>query len=61
VVPPAQAEAIANALQKHGIRHAFLPFRGEGHGLAASATIRRALEAELAFYRRALGIIPPAP
>jgi dipeptidyl aminopeptidase/acylaminoacyl peptidase len=61
VVPPAQAEAIANALLEHGIPHAYLPFAGEGHGLAASTSLRQALEAELAFYMRALGIAPPSP
>jgi dipeptidyl aminopeptidase/acylaminoacyl peptidase len=60
VVPPAQAEAIANALRERGIPHTFLPFAGEGHGLAASSSIRQALEAELAFYTRSLGITPPS-
>jgi dipeptidyl aminopeptidase/acylaminoacyl peptidase len=55
VVPPAQAEAIANALQEHRVPHTFLPFAEEGHGLAASTSIHQALDAELAFYLRALG------
>jgi dipeptidyl aminopeptidase/acylaminoacyl peptidase len=60
VVPPAQAEAIANALRERGIPHTYLRFAGEGHGLAASSSIRQALEAELAFYTRSLGITPPS-
>jgi dipeptidyl aminopeptidase/acylaminoacyl peptidase len=59
VVPPAQAEAIASALWERGIPHAFLSFAEEGHGLAASTSIRQALKAELAFYLRVLGITPP--
>ncbi len=58
VVPPVQSEAIANALREHGILHAHLRFPEEGHGLGASTSIRRALEAELAFYMRVLGVIP---
>jgi dipeptidyl aminopeptidase/acylaminoacyl peptidase len=59
VVPPAQAEAIASALWERGNPHAFLSFAEEGHGLAASTSIRQALKAELAFYLRVLGITPP--
>jgi dipeptidyl aminopeptidase/acylaminoacyl peptidase len=60
VVPPAQAETIANALRERGIPHTFLPFDQEGHGLAASTSIHQALKAELAFYTRSLGIAPPS-
>ena len=61
IVPPAQAEAIAKALREHGIPHTHLPFPREGHGLATSTSIRQALEAELAFYRRALATTTPLP
>jgi dipeptidyl aminopeptidase/acylaminoacyl peptidase len=54
IVPPAQAEAIANALRQRGIPHSYLTFREEGHGFGASTSIRRALETELAFYQQAL-------
>jgi dipeptidyl aminopeptidase/acylaminoacyl peptidase len=54
VVPPAQAEAIANALRQRGIPHTYLTFPEEGHGLSASTSIRQALETELAFYQQAL-------
>jgi dipeptidyl aminopeptidase/acylaminoacyl peptidase len=55
VVPPAQAEAMAAALDAKGIPHAYLPFPGEQHGLRQAAHIRRALEAELYFYSRVFG------
>ncbi len=58
VVPPAQSEAIANALRERGIPHARLTFPEEGHGLGASTSIRQALETELAFYKRTLGVTP---
>ena len=55
VVPPAQAETMAAALDAKGIPHAYLPFPGEQHGLRQAAHIRRALEAELYFYSRVFG------
>jgi dipeptidyl aminopeptidase/acylaminoacyl peptidase len=54
IVPPAQAQAIANALRQRGIPHTYLTFPEEGHGLSASTSIRQALETELAFYQQAL-------
>jgi dipeptidyl aminopeptidase/acylaminoacyl peptidase len=54
IVPPAQAQAIANALRQGRIPHTYLAFPDEGHGFGASTSIRRALEAELAFYQQAL-------
>jgi dipeptidyl aminopeptidase/acylaminoacyl peptidase len=55
VVPPAQAERMAAALDAKGIPYAYLAFEGEQHGFRMAATIRRALEAELCFYGRILG------
>jgi dipeptidyl aminopeptidase/acylaminoacyl peptidase len=55
VVPPAQAEAMAAALDAKGIPYAYLPFEGEQHGFRQAAHIRRALEAELYFYGRVFG------
>ncbi|HZD69823.1 MAG TPA: prolyl oligopeptidase family serine peptidase [Actinomycetes bacterium] len=54
VVPPAQAESIANALRRRGVPYSDLIFPEEGHGLSSSTSIRQGLEAELAFYQRAL-------
>jgi dipeptidyl aminopeptidase/acylaminoacyl peptidase len=55
VVPPAQAEMMAAALDAKGIPYAYLPFPGEQHGFRQAAHIRRALEAELYFYGRVFG------
>src|SRR5215470_1626292 len=59
VVPPAQSEAIATQLAEHGIRHAYLSFKGESHGFRRADTIINCLEAELSFYGQILGFQPP--
>ena len=56
VVPPAQSEMIVDALRAKGIRVAYLTFAGEQHGFRQAATVRAALDAELAFYLDVLGI-----
>jgi dipeptidyl aminopeptidase/acylaminoacyl peptidase len=58
VVPPAQAEAMAEALRAKGIPFAYLAFEGEQHGFRRAETIIRCHEAELAFYGRILGFTP---
>lgn len=58
VVPPNQAEMIVEALAAKGIPHAYLLFEGEQHGFRRSASIVRALEAELWFYGRVFGFDP---
>lgn len=58
VVPPSQSEAIVEALAANGVPHAYLAFEGERHGWRRAETIRRALEAELAFYGKVLGFAP---
>jgi len=58
VVPPNQAEAMVAALRAKGLPVAYLAFEGEGHGFRKAATIKRALEAELAFYGRVFGFTP---
>jgi dipeptidyl aminopeptidase/acylaminoacyl peptidase len=59
IVPPAQSEAIAAALAKHGIPYAYLSFEGESHGFRKAETRMTAVEAELSFYGQILGFIPP--
>jgi dipeptidyl aminopeptidase/acylaminoacyl peptidase len=59
VVPPAQSEVIAAQLAAHGIRHAYLSFKGESHGFRRADTIAACLEAELSFYGQILGFSPP--
>ncbi len=58
VVPPNQAEAMVEALDSKNIPVAYILFEGEGHGFRSGANVRRALEAELAFYGRVLGFEP---
>lgn len=55
VVPPSQAEAMAQALKAKGIPHAYLTFAGEQHGFRKAETVRRTLEAELYFYGKVFG------
>jgi dipeptidyl aminopeptidase/acylaminoacyl peptidase len=55
VVPPAQAEAMAAALDAKRIPYAYVAFPGEQHGFRQAANIRRAIEAELYFYSRVFG------
>jgi len=55
VVPPAQSEAMVEALGSRGIPVAYLAFEGEGHGFRRMETIRRTLEAELLFYAHVFG------
>ncbi|MFT4295319.1 MAG: prolyl oligopeptidase family serine peptidase [Micropruina sp.] len=59
VVPPNQAEAMASAVAAKGLDAELIVFEGEGHGFRKAETIRRALEAELAFYARTFGIVLP--
>jgi dipeptidyl aminopeptidase/acylaminoacyl peptidase len=58
VVPPAQAEAIVEALAAKRIPYAYLPFEGEGHGFRSAAAIRRSLEAQLSFLGQVFGFEP---
>ncbi len=56
VVPPEQSELIAASLNARGVPCEYITFEGEGHGFRRAENTIRALEAELAFYRRTLGI-----
>lgn len=51
VVPPNQAEAMVAALTAKGIKNAYVTFAEEGHGFRQAESIKKAIEAELAFYR----------
>ncbi|MBB2204167.1 alpha/beta hydrolase family protein [Gluconacetobacter takamatsuzukensis] len=59
VVPPAQAQAMVDALADGGIPHAHYTFEGEAHGFRREETVRRALELELDFYGRIFGFTVP--
>ncbi len=54
VVPPAQAEAMAEALRQAGQEVTLLTFEGEGHGFRRLDTLISAYRAELGFYERHL-------
>jgi len=57
-VPPSQAETMFEAVRAKGLPVAYLLFEGEQHGFRQARHIRRALEAELAFYGRIFGFAP---
>jgi dipeptidyl aminopeptidase/acylaminoacyl peptidase len=57
-VPPSQAEAMFAAVRAQGMPVAYLLFDGEQHGFRQARHIRRAFEAELAFYGRIFGFQP---
>ncbi len=59
VVPPAQAEAIRDALRRHGVPHAYVLYEGEGHGFRRRETAIHALESELAFLGQVFGFDTP--
>jgi dipeptidyl aminopeptidase/acylaminoacyl peptidase len=56
VVPPAQAQAMVEALRKRGLEAPLFLFPDEQHGFRRKETIVAALEAELGFYRKVFGI-----
>lgn len=54
VVPPAQAEAMVNALKNKKIPVQYIQFNNEGHGFRQADNIKAVYENELAFYQRFL-------
>ncbi len=58
VVPPAQAEMMAAALDEKGVPYAYVAYEGEQHGFRKAENQRRTAEAELYFYSRVLGFTP---
>jgi acetyl esterase/lipase len=58
IVPPDQAERMAEALRARGVRCDHVVFDGEGHGFRRADTITRAAELEIAFVRDVLGLAP---
>ncbi len=61
VVPPNQAERMVEALRRKGVPVVYVPFAGEQHGFRQAANIKRALDAEFAFYARVFGFTPADP
>ena len=61
VVPPNQAEMMAEAVRRKGLPVAYVPFEGEQHGFRKAENIIRSLEAELYFYGAVFGFTPADP
>ena len=59
VVPPNQAETMAEAVRANGMPVALLMFEGEGHGFRQEASIHKALAAELSFHSQVFGFPHP--
>jgi dipeptidyl aminopeptidase/acylaminoacyl peptidase len=57
VVPPEQSRSMLGALPGD-VPRAYVEFEGEGHGFREGPSIRRAVEAELAFLGRVFGFDP---
>ena len=55
VVPPNQANMMADALRAKGLPVALVLYEGEQHGFRRAENIRRSLEGELYFYSRVFG------
>ncbi len=58
VVPPAQAEMLAEAARQKHLPVALIMFEGEGHGFRSADTIKAATEAQIYFFGRILGFEP---
>jgi dipeptidyl aminopeptidase/acylaminoacyl peptidase len=58
IVPPDQSRQMYAALRANGVPTAYLEFPEEGHGFRRAENVTAALEAELAFYCRVLGVTP---
>jgi dipeptidyl aminopeptidase/acylaminoacyl peptidase len=56
IVPPSQSEKIVAALKRNGVHYEYIGFEGEQHGFRKAENLRRAVEAELAFYLKVFGI-----
>lgn len=58
VVPPNQAETMADAVRAKGLPVALIIFEGEGHGFRRADSIKAALEAQLYFLGRVFDFTP---
>jgi dipeptidyl aminopeptidase/acylaminoacyl peptidase len=66
VVPPEQAEMLAEAARRKRLPVALIMFEGEGHGFRKGETIKAATEAQIYFLGRIFGFepadrVPPIP
>jgi len=58
VVPPNQAEAMADAARAKGLPVALIMFEGEGHGFRRAETIVASYEAQVSFLAQVFGFTP---
>ncbi len=58
VVPPLQAEMLADAARRKGLPVALIMFKGEGHGFRRGETIKASIEAQIYFLSRIFGFEP---
>ena len=66
VVPPKQAEMLADAARRKSLPVALIMFEGEGHGFRKAETLKAAIQAQIYFLGRILGFepadrVPPIP
>jgi dipeptidyl aminopeptidase/acylaminoacyl peptidase len=61
IVPPNQAEMMADAVRRKGLPIAYVAFEGEQHGFRKAENVIRSLEAELYFYCVVFGFTPADP
>jgi dipeptidyl aminopeptidase/acylaminoacyl peptidase len=66
VVPPQQAEMLADAARRRQLPVALIMFQGEGHGFRRAETIKAVTEAQIYFLGRIFGFepadqVPPIP
>ncbi|OUS15699.1 peptidase [Gammaproteobacteria bacterium 50_400_T64] len=60
VVPPQQAEAMVESLEKKGLKVKYIPFSDEGHGFRQAGNTEKAMLEELKFYSEVFGFDLPA-
>ncbi|HQE32529.1 MAG TPA: DUF829 domain-containing protein, partial [Propionibacteriaceae bacterium] len=58
VVPPNQAEAMADAVREKGLPVALVMFEGEGHGFRRADSIKASYDAQLSFLGQVFGFTP---
>jgi dipeptidyl aminopeptidase/acylaminoacyl peptidase len=58
IVPPGQAVAMAEVLERKGVPYAYIAFEGEGHGFRKEENLVRTLEATLDFVAQVFGFAP---
>ncbi|MEL4504399.1 prolyl oligopeptidase family serine peptidase [Luteococcus sp. H138] len=58
VVPPNQAESMADAVRAKQLPVALIMFEGEGHGFRKQSTRRSVVEAQLSFFSQLFGFTP---